>query len=137
MCRTFCCGIKTLRFLLIFEFVYFYTISPITIHLRNSILTSMTHSRPWYQLLHSCFLLSYCNIITLSNQSLESNGQAWKTRNDMAGKRIFCVLFCTVINLSFCDFEIPNAYRNYSFVYVRILHLFLQSCILNWPMLTL
>jgi hypothetical protein len=135
MCRTFCFGLKVLRFLLIFEFVYFYTISPITIHLINCIFTSMSHSRPWDQLLHSCALLSNCDIITFSSQTLEANSQVWKMRKGMAGKLIFFVIFCTLINLSFCN-DVTNAYRKYSFVYVRRLHSLLQSCVLKWRVLT-
>ena len=135
-CRTFCFGLKILRIFLIFEFVYFYTISPITIHLRNCISFSVSHSRPWDQLQHSCALLSTCDIITFSSQALEANGQVWKMRKIMDGKPIFFVIFCTLIYLSFCDYEVTNAYRKYSFVYVGRLHSLLQSCILKWPVLT-
>lgn len=85
MCRTFCCGLKMLRFLLIFEFVYFYTINPVTEHLRNCILTLMTHSRPWNQLLHSCALLS--NIL---NQTFLTN---WKLRRKWVKNSHFGLFF--------------------------------------------
>ena len=68
MCKAVCCGLKIVRFLLVFEFFfYFYTINPVTTNLRNCMLNLMTQSRSWNQLLHSCALLSKCDIITFSN----------------------------------------------------------------------
>jgi len=127
MCRIFCCGLEMLRFLLIFEFVYFYTINPVTAHLRNCILTLMTQSRPWNQLLHSCALLSNIFIPDVSNY-LEAPKK-------MAEKLTFWLIFCTLMTFSISDVHIPNASRKYiSFPFTS--NSLPQSCVWKWRVLS-
>jgi hypothetical protein len=120
MCRAVCCGLKILGILLIFEFVYFYTIKPVTTHLRNCVLTLMTQSRRWNQLLYSCALLSKSDIITFSNHTSKFNGPVCKLGIEMGAKLTMLFTFCILIALNTCVVDLQSAIRKYSFVYISV-----------------
>jgi hypothetical protein len=68
-CKSNCCGLTILWFLLIFEFVYFYTIKPVITHLRNCItqIRPRNQIRDQNQMLQSCTLFSDCDLVTFSD----------------------------------------------------------------------